>query len=127
MGQELNDHSSAGQFCSAWHQLNSLTWLLLAGVWGARKVQDVYTSMSGALVILHVAPLPGRVARASGLQGNLMVFGQHESQGPPRFKGKGNRFHLLMGEAKSLVAFLDLFQAKIWGDGECLHWFLFFL
>ena len=100
MGQELNDHSSAGQFCSTWHQLNSLIWLLLAGVWDAWKVQDVYTYMSGALVILHVAPLPERIARASSLHGNIMVFGQHESQGPPRFKGKGSRFHLLMGAAK---------------------------
>ena len=87
MGQELNDHSSAGQFCSTGHQLNSLIWLLLVGVWDAWKVQDVYTYMSGALVILHVAPLPEKIAGASSLHGNLMVFGQHESQGRPRFKG----------------------------------------
>ena len=62
--------------------------------------------MSGALVILHVAPLSKRIVWASSLHGNLMVFGQHESQGQPRFKGKGNRFHLLMGEAKVICGLL---------------------
>lgn len=56
--------------------------------------------MPGALVVfLHVAPLSRWLAWASSLHGDLMVFGQSESQRQPRFKSRGNRYHRLMGEA----------------------------
>lgn len=51
-------------------------------------------------------------SRASFLSYSI---GQIKSQGQPRFKGKGNRFHLLMGGAAgTLMAGEESLLAALW-------------
>ena len=39
--------------------------------------------------------------------------GQRESQNQPRFKGRGNRFHLLMEELQNNVASVTIFHMAV--------------